>query len=107
LRASIASVERVRLANIGPILYAFNAKEAEASVAITESMSGEKNVQAVRRDWEPPALFDLPLFAAESASIEDEHVAPMPEPPHPPPAAGGKLGFSIEMAFPLAVRSNT
>jgi hypothetical protein len=74
---------------------------------MTESASHEKVEQATRRHWEPPALVELPLFAEQSAS--GGQVAFMPEPPHPsaPAAAVGKLGFSIEMAFPLAVRSDS
>jgi hypothetical protein len=62
--------------------------------------------QAYRRVWEPPALYEVSLFAEQAASNGD--VPALLDISHPPPpaAAEKKLGFAIEMAFPLAARSS-
>jgi hypothetical protein len=62
-----------------------------------------------RRGWEPPAIFELPLFGERAASGRGGDISTHLERSHPPlpAAAEGKLGFSIEMAFPLATRSDS
>jgi hypothetical protein len=56
-----------------------------------------------RRPWEAPLLSELSLRAATKSSYE-----PGPEPKHPDPPvpAMAKLGFSLELGFPLASRSD-
>jgi hypothetical protein len=81
----------------------------EASVSTTHSLSQDKAALAGRPGWEPPTLQEIPLFAARSESVsgtESTRLSPISEPELPAPS-NGKLGFSMEMAFPLAVRSAT
>jgi len=64
----------------------------------------EARARSGRRRWEPPAMFKVLLGAhtnlAQSATSEASH-------PPLPVASVSKLGFSIELAFPMATRTET
>jgi hypothetical protein len=56
-----------------------------------------------RRPWEAPLLSELSLRAATKSSYE---LYPEPQHPDPPVPPMAKLGFSLELGFPLAARSD-
>ncbi len=63
----------------------------------------------LRKSWAAPTLFALPVFAQESETDRMARGSAKinAREPSAPAAAGGKLGLSIEMAFPLAARSDS
>ena len=71
-----------------------------------QPMKSDTTTVGVRRTWEPPAVKRLAI-GAETRSrsgagqgLGDSAVAQ----PSPPADPATKLGFSIEMAFPLSAR---
>jgi hypothetical protein len=65
-----------------------------------------KNAVGPRRAWEPPAVTRLGIGAETKSSRQAEEGPGLPE-PQPPTSPATKLGFSFEMALPLAARSET
>jgi hypothetical protein len=55
-----------------------------------------------RGSWEPPAVTKVAISAETKSPVSNE---PGLAEPQPPVAPATKLGFSFEMAFPLAARS--
>jgi hypothetical protein len=64
------------------------------------------NAIGPRRVWEPPAVAQLAIGAETKSSQPSAAGAGSPE-PQPPTSPAAKLGFSFEMALPLAVRSDS
>jgi hypothetical protein len=58
-----------------------------------------------RRAWEPPVVTQLEI-GAETKSSPQAAGSTSPE-PQPPTCPATKLGFSFEMALPLAARSDS
>jgi hypothetical protein len=54
--------------------------------------------------WEPPAVTKVAIGAETKSAVGGENHSGLSEPQPPSPPAT-KLGFSFEMAFPLAARS--
>jgi hypothetical protein len=65
-----------------------------------------KNAVGPRRAWEPPAMTQLAIGAKTKSSRPADEGAGAPE-PRPPTSPATKLGFSFEMALPLAARSES
>lgn len=66
----------------------------------------DKTTDGVRCAWEPPTVTQL-VIGTETKSAHHADASPgLPEPPPPTPPAT-KLGFSFEMALPLAARTET
>jgi len=62
----------------------------------------------LRRAWEPPAVTKLAIGAQTKSSPVDAQTAAAEgriAEPSPPAAPASKLGFSIEMGFPLSART--
>ena len=66
----------------------------------------------LRRAWEPPSVTKLAIGAQTKSSPVDAQAAGASAPaqgrvaePSPPAAPASKLGFSIEMGFPLSART--
>jgi hypothetical protein len=55
--------------------------------------------------WEPPAVKKVAI-GAETKSAARGESNPGPTEPQPPSSPATKLGFSFEMAFPMAARSD-
>jgi hypothetical protein len=65
-----------------------------------------KNAVGPRRAWEPPAVIQLAIGAETKSAHQTDNGHGLPEPP-PPTCPATKLGFSFEMALPLASRSDS
>lgn len=59
---------------------------------------------AKRRPWEAPAVTQLPIGAETKSADTSGTREASPAQPQPPAAPTTKLGFSVEMAFPLSAR---
>ena len=57
-----------------------------------------------RRAWEPPAVTQLAIGTETKSAQQNEGTPALAEPLPPTPPAT-KLGFSFEMAMPLAART--
>lgn len=57
-----------------------------------------------RRAWEAPAITELPVATQTRARTTEPSSVPDAQPPAAPTT---KLGFSFEMSFPLAVRTDS
>jgi hypothetical protein len=55
-----------------------------------------------RRAWEAPTVTTIAINTATKSPAENGQTAVQPSPPAPP---ASKLGFSIEMGFPLSART--
>jgi hypothetical protein len=64
------------------------------------------NAAGPRRVWEPPAVTQLAI-AAETKSFQPSVEGVGSLEPQPPTSPAAKLGFSFEMALPLAARSDS
>ena len=70
-------------------------------------MQSGKSVLGKRRAWEPPAITTLPIGSATKSAGDNARSLEAragPAQPQPPAAPATKLGFSLEMAFPLSAR---
>jgi hypothetical protein len=54
--------------------------------------------------WEPPAVKKVAIGAETKSAAQGEATPGLAE-PRPPSSPATKLGFSFEMAFPLAART--
>jgi len=54
-----------------------------------------------RRTWEAPTVTTVAIVTETKSSAANGQTAQ----PEPPPAPASKLGFSIEMGFPLSART--
>ena len=66
-------------------------------------MRSDTTSSGQRRAWEPPAVTKIAI-GAETKSPVDEQAQTAVQ-PSPPAAPASKLGFSIEMGFPLSART--
>jgi len=68
--------------------------------------SGSSNSDGARRPWEPPTIAKLAIGADTRTTAGDARGSgtSVPAHPEPPAAPTSKLGFSLEMAFPLSAR---
>ena len=66
---------------------------------------GGRSAQA-RRGWECPGVTELPIGSQTRARTHTPSPNSGHEPPPPSPAPSTKLGFSFEMSFPLAARTD-
>lgn len=57
-----------------------------------------------RRAWEAPAITELPVRTQTRAQTTAPSAGQAPQPPAAPAT---KLGFSFEMSFPLATRTES
>jgi hypothetical protein len=64
------------------------------------------NTIGVRYAWEPPAVIQLLIGAETKSGHQAGGSTGLPEPQLPSPPAT-KLGFSFEMALPLAARTDS
>ncbi len=69
------------------------------------SIKDGNNAVGPRRAWEPPVVTQLGI-GAETKSARQAAGSGSPE-PQPPNCPATKLGFSFEMALPLAARSDS
>ena len=69
-----------------------------------QPMKSDTTTVGTRRAWERPAVRRLPISAATRTGGVAGHGAGAPAQPSPPADPATKLGFSIEMAFPLSAR---
>ena len=65
-----------------------------------------KNTVGARCAWEPPAMTQLTIGAETKSAHRADGSTGLPEPPLPTPPTS-KLGFSFEMALPLAARTES
>jgi hypothetical protein len=65
-----------------------------------------KTTDGVRCAWEPPAVTRLVIGTETKSAHQTDGSAVLPE-PSPPTTPATKLGFSFEMALPLAARTET
>jgi hypothetical protein len=65
-------------------------------------MRSDKTRSGQRRAWEPPAVTTVAITTETKSPVENRQTAAQPSPPAPP---ASKLGFSIEMGFPLSART--
>ena len=80
-------------------------RNSEAAMPIAQSNGRDQNSTRSRAAWAPPAFTELALCAQTRSSGEVTSGAadPVhPAPPCDPPMA--KLGFSLELSFPLSAR---
>jgi hypothetical protein len=63
--------------------------------------SSQKNA---RLPWQPPVVKKLPIATATRSTVPAKGAALVVTHPEPPPPAASKLGFSMELAFPLSAR---
>ncbi|HWV52538.1 MAG TPA: hypothetical protein VNZ93_08170 [Pseudorhodoplanes sp.] len=66
------------------------------------SGAAKGNPVQARRAWEAPAMTEVPIAAATKAAGAGAGTNSNPPAPTAPTS---KLGFSFEMSFPLAVRT--
>lgn len=68
--------------------------------------SGSSNSDGARRPWQPPTIAKLAIGAETktAAGAAQGGGTSVPAHPEPPAAPASKLGFSLEMAFPLSAR---
>jgi hypothetical protein len=65
-----------------------------------------KIIPGTRRAWEPPAITKLAIGSeTKSASGNGQLPSAQAASPQPPATPSTKLGFSLEMAFPLSART--
>jgi hypothetical protein len=73
-------------------------------------MRSDSTGAPLRRAWEPPSVTKLAIGAQTKSSPVDAQAAAAEgqgriAEPSPPAAPASKLGFSIEMGFPLSART--
>ena len=69
-----------------------------------QPMKSETTTVGTRLAWAPPAVKRLAIGAETGARSASGPGAAAPAQPSPPADPATKLGFSIEMAFPLSAR---
>jgi hypothetical protein len=66
------------------------------------SSPAERSPAQLRRAWDAPVMTETPIATGTKAATNDRQPA---SPPPPPASPSTKLGFSFEMSFPLAART--
>ena len=88
---------------VGPDPIEIAWKRICSEVAMAPIKAGSATVGA-RRAWQAPVATQLPI-GAETKSAHNSEGNPAIAEPKPPAPPATKLGFSFEMAMPLAART--
>jgi hypothetical protein len=68
------------------------------------SIKTDRSKEKRRRAWKPPVVTKVAIDAQTKSALPGDERPGLAE-PQPPSSPATKLGFSFEMAFPLAARS--